>query len=144
MAIRTLYRGVSPAPPCGQSTREVATPCHGNLCLKKGLRSACRAATPPTGRPASPHGRLQDRSMRIIQGGHEVTTVPSVTVVTREDRGYGLAMGEQEREDPHGIEGAVYQWTAAGLEPRLFCTCGFVAEGENWAEAGEALDEHME
>lgn len=46
-------------------------------------------------------------------------------------------------EDKCGIECAVYQRTASGLETRLFCTCGFVAEGETWEEAGIELDGHL-
>jgi hypothetical protein len=43
------------------------------------------------------------------------------------------------------IEAAVYQNTAAGLEPQLFCECGFVTDGaDTWAETGEQMDEHLE
>ncbi len=46
-------------------------------------------------------------------------------------------------EDNCGIEGAVYQRVAGGLETRLFCSCGFVAKGETWEEAGIELDGHL-
>lgn len=48
-----------------------------------------------------------------------------------------------ETEDKCGIDGAIYQRTAAGLETRLFCSCGFVAKGETWEEAGVELDGHL-
>lgn len=46
-------------------------------------------------------------------------------------------------DDDHGIDGAVYQRTAAGLEPCLFCTCGFTARAATWEEAGAELDAHL-
>ena len=46
-------------------------------------------------------------------------------------------------DEAHEVGDAVYQRTAAGLEPRLFCSCGFVAVGMTWEEVGEEYDAHL-
>jgi hypothetical protein len=55
------------------------------------------------------------------------------------------AAKRQERapEAVHEIEQAVYLRKPWGLEPHLFCSCGFAASGDNWEEAGEGYDAHL-
>lgn len=43
----------------------------------------------------------------------------------------------------HGIGSAAYVRTALGLEPTLFCLCGFAAQGSEWQDAGAELDFHL-
>jgi|GEM_PF-6510910 len=47
-------------------------------------------------------------------------------------------------EVDHGIESAVYQRTAFGLQPRLECLCGETFLADSWEEAGADLDAHLE
>jgi hypothetical protein len=44
----------------------------------------------------------------------------------------------------HGIHSAVYERAATGLQPTLFCLCGFAAQGDTWEEAGAELDAHLD
>jgi len=50
-----------------------------------------------------------------------------------------------EPTEEHGIDGAAYQRTVLGSEPRLFCLCRFAAgDGcTTWEEAGAELDAHL-
>lgn len=41
------------------------------------------------------------------------------------------------------IDGAAYDRNAGGLDPSLFCSCGFVAYGDTWSEAGSKMDDHL-
>ena len=50
---------------------------------------------------------------------------------------------ELTQPDVHGIDGAVYQNTPAGLLPTLFCECGQHFQGDTWEEAGAEYDEHL-
>ena len=45
---------------------------------------------------------------------------------------------------PHGIKTAYYTWADTILSPILECICGLVFSGDNWGEAGEFFDNHLE
>lgn len=35
-------------------------------------------------------------------------------------------------------------YSGEGFRPGLECTCGFIAGGETWSEAGEEFDQHLD
>ena len=50
---------------------------------------------------------------------------------------------KEEARDGCEIEQAVYCRTVIGLEPTLFCSCGYAAQGADWEEAGQDYDAHL-
>ena len=49
-------------------------------------------------------------------------------------------MSAEEKE--HGVEAGVYDNAVGGVA--LICLCGEMCRGDNWEEAGCAMDEHLE
>lgn len=44
----------------------------------------------------------------------------------------------------HEIEGAYYNSDGGSYRQTLECSCGFVAQGRTWEQAGLIMDEHLD